>query len=542
MKTRRFDALIAALLVTSALLGFTGDVEATPAATLLQEGDGAVVPAGQLVDQIIIQYAPAVRGSSRFEAASPTLMAELSKAAGMPLTYGREMSGDAHVLKLPARLPPAQVAAIAARLSAQPGVAYAEPDLIAQADFVPNDPRWSDQWHYHAANGIDLATAWDVTRGNRGMIIAVVDTGLLANHPDLVGRTVQGYDMISDVNRANDGNGRDNDAGDPGNWVTMAESTTPGGPFQGCRVDNSDWHGTHVAGTIGASANNNIGVAGITQSQILPVRVLGKCGGTSSDIVDGLRWAAGLPVPGVPANPTPARLLNLSLGGPGACTQTYQNAINDARNSGAIVVVAAGNNSMDASTQTPASCSGVITVAATDQNGNRSVWSDTTGSNFGSLVEISAPGTTVLSTLNDGTTTPGAHNYANYNGTSMAAPHVTGVASLVLDVRPTLNTEQMLDLLQYTSRGFPEGSSCTPSICGSGILNTNDAVRDIFVIKGSANGQGLPSRPYGSLNEAYAAAWNGARLLIWTSSFPGPITLNKNITLAAVGGTVAIGQ
>src|SRR5262249_18704579 len=149
------------------------------------------------------------------------------------------------------------------------------------------------------------------------------------NHPDLAGRYVGGYDFITNAQVANDGqfttatNDRDPDPSDPGDWITAAESASDF--FAGCPIANSSWHGTHVAGTIGAASGNGTGVAGINWvSKILPARVLGKCGGYLSDIADAIQWSAGLSVPGVPNNPNPARVLNLSLGGY-ACDSNGQN-------------------------------------------------------------------------------------------------------------------------------------------------------------------------------------------------------------------------
>lgn len=493
-----------------------------------------------LLDQIIVQYIPAV--NSRMVAAGEGQMAQITAVTGLSLTYFRELSGDAHVLKLPHRLTPAEAQAVAAQIETLPDVVYAEPDWRLQLDWTPNDPLWNGQWHYFAANGINLDSAWEVTLGNRGMVVAVLDTGLLLNHPDIVGRTVQGYDMVSDFWKGNDSDGRDNNPTDPGDWVTMAESTDPNGAYFNCSVVNSSWHGTHVAGTIAASINNNVGVAGISEAQILPVRVLGKCGGNLSDVVDGIRWAAGIPIAGLPNNTFPARLINMSLGWNEACADSLQSAINAARTAGAIVMASAGNQGIDAANRMPGNCAGVITVAATDQNGDRSVWGAGSSSNFGSTVEISAPGTAVTSTMNAGTMGATTHNYGPKNGTSMATPHVSGVVALTLSVRPTLNTEQLLDLLQYTAQGFPAGSSCNTAICGAGIIDAEAAVRDIFLIKGATGGLGLPSQPYGSLSETYNAAWNGARLNIAANNFAGSYTFNKELTLTAVGGSVIIGQ
>ena len=200
--------------------------------------------------------------------------------------------------------------------------------------------------------GIDLPGARDITpRLAAAITIGVIDTGYRP-HVDLAGRFVAGYDFIGDPLVANDGDGRDSDPLDPGDWITSAENAS--GYFAGCGVSNSSWHGTHVSGTIGAVANNGIGVAGINQvSKIQPLRVLGKCGGYTSDIADAIRWAAGLTVTGVPANPTPDRVVNISLGGSGACGSTFQNAINAAVAAGTVVVVAAGNSNANAANFTP---------------------------------------------------------------------------------------------------------------------------------------------------------------------------------------------
>jgi subtilisin family serine protease len=312
--------------------------------------------------------------------------------------------------------------------------------------------------------------------------VAVIDTGI-TDHPDLTGRWVGGYDFIADMPTANDGNGRDNDPHDPGDWVT-ANMCGPGEP-----AESSSWHGTHVAGTIGAASNNGVGVAGINWvSPIVPIRVLGRCGGFTSDIVDGMRWAAGLTVSGVPANTNPAKVLNLSLGGGGSCGSTYQNAINAINGVGAIVVVSAGNSNANAANYQPASCNGVVTVGSTDRDGNRAFYS-----NFGTTVEISAPGgetntnspspapqNGVLSTLNNGLTTPGTPSYMYYQGTSMAAPHIAGVLSLMASLDPSLNFAQSLQILQSTARAFPAGSNCSTSTCGSGIVDAAAALNAVL--------------------------------------------------------------
>jgi len=429
-------------------------------------------------DQIIVKYRDD-RLTTIAQAAGATQIARLSAQAGVALTYFRPMSGDAHVLRLPARMPVAEVERIAARLSALPEVAYAEPDYIMQPVLVPNDPQYSNQWHYYEAYGINLPQAWEVTTGNPNIVVAVIDTGHRP-HVDLAGRIVGGYDFITNVQVANDGDARDADPQDPGDWITSAESSS--GYFAGCPVRDSTWHGTHVAGTIGAVTNNGQGVAGVNWgAKLLSVRVLGKCGGATSDIADGMRWAAGLSAPGVPNNPNPAKVLNLSLGGNSqTCPATFQSAIHEVNAAGGIVVVAAGNSNTNASGTTPANCNGAITVGATNRSGVRAWYS-----NYGSVVDISAPGGDsaggVLSTANTGIQGPALDSYAYKQGTSMAAPHVAGVVSLMLSVNPTLNFTQTETILKLTAKPFGPGHSCSGSTtCGAGIVNAHAALRHLL--------------------------------------------------------------
>lgn len=430
-------------------------------------------------DQLIVRYAgdAAAAGVDRVAQAQA-----LSAAAEVDLAYVRDLTDNTLVLKLPDWKDLAAIDEIRNKiLTAVAEIELVEPDhwqTIAQTPF-PNDPSYPSQWHYFTATvgtyGAGLPGAWKLTTGSSSVVVAVIDTGI-RNHADLTGRTVPGYDFIADSLLANDGNGRDSDPSDPGDWITAAESSS--GYFVGCPVGNSSWHGTHVAGTIAANSNNGVGVAGINwNAKILPVRVLGKCGGYTSDIVDGIRWAAGLAVTGVPNNPNPARVINMSLGGSGACSSTYQNAINAAVNAGTTVVVAAGNSNANAANYSPASCANVITVAATGRTGNRAYYS-----NYGTVVELSAPGgdktldSGILSTLNSGTTVPGTDSYAAYQGTSMATPHVAGIVSLLLAVNPALTPAQITSLLQANVTAFPAGSTCTTATCGTGIINAAAAI------------------------------------------------------------------
>ncbi len=408
---------------------------------------------------------------------------QLGVAARQPVAHERTMGGGEYLLRVLKALPRDELQASADRIAALPGVEYAIVDDLKFPTAVPNDPQYANQWHYKSppaeAGGVNLPPAWDLTTGSASVFIAVMDTGILP-HPDLAGRVTTGYDMIDDNLVANDGDYRDPDPFDSGDWITSAEASLAGGWFEGCYLSNSSWHGTHVAGTIAAASNNGLGVAGVNWvSKIVPVRVLGKCGGYTSDIVDGMRWATGISVPGVPVNQNPAKVLNLSLGGSGPCSNFEQTAINAMIAAGSTIVIAAGNDNENASDHSPGNCNGVITVAATGRAGQRAQYS-----NFGSIVEIAAPGGAdgdyILSTLNTGSTlaNPTGYYYEYYGGTSMATPHVAGIVSLMLSVNPTMTPAQVLSTIQTTARAFPSNTirNCTTSICGAGIIDAYAAV------------------------------------------------------------------
>ena len=348
-------------------------------------------------------------------------------------------------------------------LRALPGVQSVEPDLLFQTTATPDDPLADDLWGLAPAGGgsygIDALGAWPTTRG-AGVRVAVIDSGFI-DHPDLAGRWLAGYDFISDPDLALDGGGRDSNAHDPGN---------------ACPGQASDWHGSHVAGTIGAIANNGIGVfGGAPDVRIQPVRTMGACGsGYLSDISDAIRWAAGGTVPGVPANATPSQVLNLSLGGITTCPSAMASAIADARSRGAVVVVSAGNEAIDAAQVAPANCPHVISVAATGQAGQRASFSD-----FGAVVDLAAPGVGIYSTIDVGAAGPAGPGYAAYSGTSMAAPHVSVAAALVRAWVPGIAPQGIELVLQRTVTPFPSDPSpqrCAIVRCGAGIVDAGAAI------------------------------------------------------------------
>ncbi len=384
---------------------------------------------------------------------------------------------------------------IAKELMQRADIEYIEPDYRRYPAFIPNDSGYAQQWFLkgpaNAENGgIKAEQAWEIERGNSDIVIAVIDTGILP-HEDIV-RVLPGYDFISanspgDFLTANDGDGRDSNPTDPGDAVA-ADECNPGDPENN---EDSSWHGTLVSGLLIAETNNTKGIAGLDhRAYVLPLRALGKCGGSSSDIADAIRWAAGLTVPGVPNNPNPATVINLSLGSQDPCTNTEQAAIDAAVIKGAVVIAAAGNDGEVDTINSPANCNNVIAVAATTRQG-----AETCYTNVSSLIDLSAPGgnngesvcsaplgTGLFLAGNNGTTTARNDAYYSNSGTSFAAPMVSGTAALMKAVDSSLTPTSIETILKNTARVFPTGTNdgfgnCTTSRCGAGILDVEGAVR-----------------------------------------------------------------
>ncbi len=482
--------------------GLAADASAAPSKAAEQE---------PLLHRIVVKYRePALEVAARQN--QPLVASRLSRiatVAGQPVANERTIAwAGAYVLRLFTLQTRQQVEVIAAAIASDPEVLWAQPDYRRQPNLAPDDPQYPNQWHYYeAVGGANLPTAWDRTTGWSGVRAAVIDTGALYGHPDLGAKFIGGYDFIYDGIVGNDGDpvlpggctsnpvgpgcdSRDPNPQDPGDWITSAEASS--GWLFNCPVGNSTWHGSHVGGTIGALTNNATGVSGVNwMTRIVPLRVLGKCGGYDTDIADAIEYASGGTVSGVPANAYPARVMNMSLGGGGTCPAIYQTAIDNSLARGTVVVVSAGNGNTNASNSTPSNCMGVITTAATGRAGQRASYS-----NYGTLVEIAAPGGSdgqgVLSTINSGTTTvnPAGYIYALYQGTSMAAPHVAGIATLMLSIKPTLTPGQVLAAIQSTARAFPTGTGrdCTSNpgsvgggvqLCGAGIIDASAALTSV---------------------------------------------------------------
>ncbi|MFF7160611.1 S8 family serine peptidase [Streptomyces sp. NPDC008086] len=472
-------AAVSAALFTAATtsVAVAQDSSAQEAAAPVPAAQTEAAP-GTPAERLIVGYRAGAAEAKSNKAAEADAAAK-GKEAGEDLDFQRRLGSGAALVDLGEELTKADVADVVAEYQADPQVAYVVPDRLNKPLATPNDTEYSKQWDlFESTAGMNVPGAWDVTTGS-GVTVAVIDTGYVT-HSDLGANIVGGYDFISDTAVSNDGNGRDSNPADTGDWTTDGQ----------CAADwtatTSSWHGTHVAGTIAAVTNNGKGVAGIAYgAKVSPLRVLGQCGGYDSDIIDAITWASGGSVSGVPANTNVAKVINMSLGGGGACSSATQSAINAAVNRGTTVVVAAGNENQNASNSSPANCNNVISVAALGRSGAKAYYS-----NYGSSVDIAAPGgetrtTTangILSTLNTGTQGPSSETYKYYQGTSMAAPHIAGLAALMKSANASLTPAQIESAIKTNSRALP--GACSGG-CGAGLA---DAAKTVQAVSGSSGG------------------------------------------------------
>jgi len=435
-------------------------------------------------------------------------------ARGFAIRVARALPAGLHALKVE-RLPGESFAEQLARVRADSEVEFAEPDRRRFPHALPSDPLYTGQWYLQnrvdAPSAVHAEAAWDSGTGDAGVVIAIIDTGVLFDHPDLKranlgGRILPGYDFIENAAAANDGGGRDADPTDAGDWVSQAETNQ--GQFKNCGRSDSSWHGTRVAGIIGALTNNSEGVAGSTWSSwILPVRALGKCGGFDSDILEAMAWAGGLHVNGVPDNPYPAKIENLSLGANGPCTAAYGSVVGQLAARGVLVVASAGNEGGPVGS--PANCVGVAGVTGLRHAGTKVGFAS-----LGPEVAIGAPGGNCVNvtggpclfsidtTSNAGTTIPGSFTYTNQTnvnvGTSFSAPIVSGIVGLMAGANGNLGSAQLLARLREgATTPFPVSPdpaipmchvptnqndvqtaecNCTTSTCGAGMANAAGAL------------------------------------------------------------------
>ncbi|MGC3980252.1 MAG: S8 family peptidase [Steroidobacteraceae bacterium] len=495
---------------------------------------------------------------------------EFRQATGLAINPRRNLSERLDVMELERPVDQAKFTQMLNKLRAQPDVEYAVPDERRHPAVLPSDQYitaksgHSGQWYLLNTEpaSINAYAAWDYSQGGssgNGIVVAVVDTGVRFDHPDLAAKLLPGYDFV-DCDQtsctgsgktyltANDGNGWDADASDPGDWVdsTDQENTL----FADCDTGASSWHGTRVAGIVGAATNNGIGIAGTGwNARILPVRVLGKCGGYDSDIIVGMRWAAGLAVNGAPTNPNPAKVINLSLGGNGSCSQAYADVITTLNSMGVSVVASAGNDS--AIINTPANCSGVIAVTGVRNTGTKVGFSS-----LGTAATIAAPAGNCFNssgpclysldtTTNLGATVPGVNDYTdqtNYNlGTSFSAPIVSGTIALMLGANGNLTPAQISSTLRSTATPFPQtaantcevptGSTsvvvneaecnCTTSTCGAGIVNAYQAVLAVSTSSSSSSSSSSNSSSAASSSNSTANATASASSAAATAESSG---------------------
>ena len=470
-----------------------------------------------------VQRLSATQGATADDATSRSLRLQgvLRAAAVQPSTQ-RPVGGSAQLLGFGRVMTAAEAERMADQLRSRPEVEWVVPNHRERRLQVPvpNDTLFADQWWLHPVSGTNsnvlkdrlrgvpgFQSAWAVSTGGPQAVVAVLDTGI-TRHPDLDEHVLlPGYDFVANAIAANDGDGRDADASDPGDWVSAADKAAHPDVFANCAIENSSWHGTEVAALIAGVSNNNLGVAAINwNARVLPVRVAGKCGAEVADILDGMLWAAGLPVDGAPPNHNPARVINISFGSNEPCNAAYQMVIDKlaAKDLGVVVVAAVGNS--HGAVDRPANCRGVVAVAGLNRDGFK-----TTYSNFGPQVVVSTvsgdpegPGGPaawgawrallgddgLLTLGNDGTTTPGDPGYYRVFGTSFAAPVVAGTISLMLSVNPRLTIAQIINGLRVSARPHvtapkmgvcswenPGRCVCDTANCGAGILDALQAVR-----------------------------------------------------------------
>jgi serine protease len=502
-----------------------------PSRAPLSAVEGEVIVRFKADAQILRQHALAARASASMVSDVLESRARImASRSGRSLSSGAAVGDRTQVL----RATGVDAATLARELAADPDVEFAEPNGRQRRLTAPNDPLYAaqpmglrsrgpdaGQWYLRApqapvVSSIDIETAWARTTGSPSVVVAVLDTGVRFEHPDLGrvaagGKLLPGYDFVTNVTVANDGSGRDSDPSDPGDWVTTSETTTS--TFRDCLAADSSWHGTATASLVGASTNDAVGMAGTAPGvRVLPVRVLGKCYGVDSDIQAGMRWAAGIPVAGVPDNPNPAKVLNMSLGGSSACSASYQAAVDEILARGVVIVAAAGN-SAGGPVGTPASCNGVIAVAALRHVGTKVGFSD-----LGPQITIAAPGGNcinigdsdacvypILSAVDSGSQGPAGPTWTDsFNitvGTSFSSPLVAGTVGLMFSAQPALTPAQVRSALQATARPFPTTGAdnggdptpvpqcrapsssveqlqcyCTTGLCGAGMLDAGAAV------------------------------------------------------------------
>jgi serine protease len=536
-------------------------------------------------------------------------VAGLAQRTGLAMARSRQLTPSMHVLFLQKTLYGADVDAVLKKLRTDPAVAFADVDQRRYAHAMPDDPLFvptagaSGQWYMQTPSATsillggvatqdlsatDAISAWAITTGSTGTVIADVDTGVRFDHPDLLraglgGRLLPGYDFVdqnynpnSPYNAlgtfliANDGDGWDPDPSDPGDWINSTDQQNMLFPLATCPVQDSSWHGTRVMGVLGALTNNGVGIAGMTWNPyLLPVRALGKCGGYDSDIIAGMQWAVGMSVTGssgsaVPNNPYPADIINLSLGGTGSCPSMYSSVISTLTTMGVLVVASAGNE--NGPVDAPGNCAGVLAVA-----GLRNVGTKVGYSSFGAEVGVGAPAgncvtasgpcyRSIDTTFNTGLTVPAVNSYTDQTnpnlGTSFSAPIVAGIAALMRAVNANLTPPQLIQRIKASASPFPPNTgsvplcpatdpttqecSCVAGQCGAGMVNALSAVKaaqnPIAAITSNASNAFDASASVAACNFTIASyAWSTSGGIAIQSGAAAP-----QVTVAGSAGTLML--
>jgi len=556
------------MLAALAAAAATADGERNPVRRHPHAGASPAATLAIIVKLRAVNAAPLPAASARAR------VEDLATRAGLALQGARSITDRLHVVQVATGEPGGTPEELLAKLRADPEVQYAEVDQRRYVHSTPNDTLYSEQWYLMPSSAvtpsaIDAQTAWNTTTGPTGLVIADIDTGVRFEHPDLLsvangGRLLPGHCFIHDAFVANNNSCPGADASDPGDWVTGADLSKAECSNQ-TQPQVSSWHGTRVAGMLGALTNNALGIAGVTWNPlILPVRALGVCGGSDSDIISGMLWAAGITVSGAPTNSTPARIINLSLGGTGACPQSYQDAIEQITALGVLIVASAGNEG--GPLDTPANCPGVAGVAGLRHAGTKVGFSS-----LGPAVALGAPAGNCVNTganepclytlttaTNLGTTSPGTNDYTGYYycdpstgsnvncqiganqyrtynlGTSFAAPQVAGIGALMLAVNIKLNSCQLIERLQQGALPYPQmsvGESPQPPMCHvpAGASDVQDT-ECICTLDGRTCGAGMASAS-GALAQALRP--------IAAVTLPAAVTAGQSLQLKGDGSAAA---